>query len=400
MLTVFRVLLLTVGTSATLVRAEGWALPIWAGNVAGVVTSDLLPGAPPIRWSVAVEPSSGTTQRLRLAADAEALSARVEVEVDPATRDGTWTLTGASIDLARWFPSLAGHFKASVSGLSIRGPIAVTGQGQLHHGVPVGTLAVTARDMRIADDAAGWALEGIDFDAEFAVDAETGAVCGTKPITLAMRTIITPRFGARNFSLTARLESRDSLALESARIEIAGGELSAAAAKVPLRPLAPSLEVTLTRIGLQDVAALVPGAVAEAHGRIDGRVILNWTDAQGFEVGNGTLIARPDEPAEVTLNPTPGLITSQIPKHVRPIILWFYPGLDKLELGQLPIRADLLEVTLTPQGDEQGRTAVVHLAGSPTDPKKRAPVDLVVNVHAPIKTLINLGTARGVHFGH
>jgi hypothetical protein len=146
---------------------------------------------------------------------------------------------------------------------------------------------------------------------------------------------------------------------------------------------------------LQDIAALVPSAVAEARGRIDGQVRLAWSLAEGFELGAGSLTLRHDEPAEVRLAPSPGLISSNLPATV----LKYYPGLGDIETGKVPLRAELLDVSFTPHGDAQGRTAAIHLAGGPVDPKLRAPVDLEINVRGPVQSLIKFGTSSKLHFG-
>jgi hypothetical protein len=68
-------------------------------------------------------------------------------------------------------------------------------------------------------------------------------------------------------------------------------------------------------------------------------------------------------------------------------------------MGQMPLRAEVLEVTFTPLGDAAGRTAWVHLAGGPVDPNLKAPIDLTVNVQGPLQSLIRFGTNSRLRFG-
>src|SRR5690606_14321121 len=104
----------------------------------------------------------------------------------------------------------------------------------------------------------------------------------------------------------------------------------------------------------------------------------------GVQIGNGTLALRAGETADLRLAPTPGLLSSSLPETV----LKVYPGLGKIETGEVPIRAERLEVAFTPSGDAQGRTAAIRVVGGPEDPRLRAPVDLNINVRGPLEQLI------------
>jgi hypothetical protein len=65
----------------------------------------------------------------------------------------------------------------------------------------------------------------------------------------------------------------------------------------------------------------------------------------------------------------------------------------------MPLRAESLEVTFTPTGDDAGRTAWVHVTGGPADPALRAPIDLTMNVRGPLQQLIQFGTNSRLRFG-
>ena len=100
------------------------------------------------------------------------------------------------------------------------------------------------------------------------------------------------------------------------------------------------------------------------------------------------LSLRAGETAELRLAPTPGLLSASLPAAA----LKYYPGLGGIEMGTVPLKATLLEVAFTPQGDAEGRTAMVHLIGGPVDPTLTAPIDLNVNVRGPLETLIKFGS--------
>src|SRR5205807_1006665 len=114
-------------------------------------------------------------------------------------------------------------------------------------------------------------------------------------------------------------------------------------------------------------------------------------DESGLEIGNGKLTLRQGETADLRLAVQPGWLTTSLP----PAIVKYFPAFRKIENGEIPIRARVLEITFTPDGDAQGRTARVHVAGGPTDPQLTAPMDLNVNVRGPLESLVKIGADLG-----
>jgi hypothetical protein len=132
--------------------------------------------------------------------------------------------------------------------------------------------------------------------------------------------------------------------------------------------------------------------LSEARGRLDGNVALK-RDATGIQIGNGRLALREGETADLRLAVKPGWLTTSLP----PDIVKYFPGFQKIESGAIPIRARVLEITLTPLGDAQGRTAWVHVEGGPTDPELTAPIDATVNVRGPLDQLVKIGAELGTN---
>ena len=64
-------------------------------------------------------------------------------------------------------------------------------------------------------------------------------------------------------------------------------------------------------------------------------------------------------------------------------------------IDHVHLRARDLEITLTPAGDEQGRTGWVHIVGGPTDPELTAPLDLTINIRGSLDALVKLGAELG-----
>lgn len=178
--------------------------------------------------------------------------------------------------------------------------------------------------------------------------------------------------------MTAKLNGDGTASLLSAGIEIAGGTVTIDPATVAVFPPVLDFTVHVDRIGLQDLVALVPASLADARGRIGGVVRLGWSQTAGIQVGAGGFTLRSDEAATLRLTPTPGLITGNVPERLAllpgwtgTIGKWFAPlnpvfgDVSEIELGRTPLAIETFELRLMPNGDEQGRSAVVRISARP-----------------------------------
>jgi hypothetical protein len=147
-------------------------------------------------------------------------------------------------------------------------------------------------------------------------------------------------------------------------------------------------------VELRQVLFLLPPVLVAAQGRLDGQIALR-RDSAGLQIGIGRLTLRQGEKADLQFAPSPGLLTAQLPAQVKQ----YYPGLEKLETGGIPLRAERMEIELTPAGDEQGRTATVHIEGGPVDPALKSPVVLQINVRGPLESVVKFGTHSKLRFG-
>lgn len=391
-------------------RADWPALPPLTGEFAGRVKATALPGSPEWTWKLGVSATEGGRRRADIAADAAGAKVRATAEVDPKTGAGTWSLEEAVFNAAVW---VAAQPVKGLDGVTATGTIRVTGGGTLRAGRPVGTIRVEWPDGSVRNEAAGWALEGVTLAGEFAVDAAAGRVASVAPLAAGVRTIVTRRFGARNFTLSGTLRDDRTLAVESARIEIAGGEASLVPCVVPLAPPVLKVRVRIDNVGLQDLVALVPAGLAEARGRIGGELGLSWSEAEGFQIGIGRLELARTEPTVVRLAPSVGMITSHLPRSfvlvpawLGPISRWLtaenpsYGEMQQIELGQAELRVESLEVQVSPEGDERGRSASVRLRARP-ERADSAVKELTfdVNVLGPLNAVLKLGMDDKTSFG-
>lgn len=377
------------------VDAAEMRLPPLNGELTGTFHARLWPGAPALPWKIAVHDGAPGQRALSVEVQAPGTRLRLSGQVSEATAAGTWTIEEGSLDIAQWWPVLAPSFGETASALTASGTIELSGGGELRDGVPSGVVKIMLREGVVRQSTEGWTLDGVSLAGSFSLDAGGAAVRSDGPFELTVKTITTTRFGARNLLVRALVDDWQTLSVREARIEIAGGDAMLDPCTVPLSPIALDVKLRLVRVGLQDLAALVPQALTEARGRADGSVGLRWSAESGLVLGAGQFAVRSDEPAVVRLAPTPGLISNSLPTSA----LQYYPGLGQIETGEVPLRAELLEVVFTPEGDSEGRTARVRLAGGPVDPKLRAPIDLTINVRGPLDALVRFGTDSRLSFG-
>ncbi|MGC4074735.1 MAG: YdbH domain-containing protein, partial [Nibricoccus sp.] len=313
----------------------------------------------------------------------------------------TWKIDDARVQLGTWFAGLAKRYTPSVGSVTASGELIISGEGNLNDLKPTGSLHVHCPGITARDSAQGWTLDGITFDGDFELGPDF-ALKSTTPFSFAIRTITTSRLGARAFSLTGHLESLASVVIDSARIEIAGGEVASGRFTLPLPPLSVETRVQIKRIGLQDFAQLFPSGLADARGRLDGDLSLGWSPASGFKIGIGRIKLDEFEPTSIRLAASPGFLTSRIPARFEflPGALgrWLsirndvYDDLQNIELGRTDLIIKSLQLALTPDGDSEGRSARVIFDASPADQTGAVKqVIFNINIAGPLSQLLNLG---------
>jgi hypothetical protein len=390
--------LLALVAAAPVARAS--LLPPVDGEVAGTFTDRARRGAPELQWRLTTR-SAGTRRYVHAAVDGPGTRLRVAAETD-ADGNGEWRILDARLEAAVWYPALAPAFGSALAVAQAAGTIELRGGGALREGRPGGNVQLVWPDGALRDPAAGWSLEGIRVEGTFAVDLAAGTFSSIQPFELLVRTMSTPRFGARNLSVVGRLLPDRSVALERARIEIAGGDIALDPCVIPLSPPAIATRIRVNAVGLQDVAALVPAGLAETRGRVSGSVGFGWSDAEGISLGSGELKLDPLEPAIVRLAPTPGFLTARVPKRLSLLpgfaARWFQPlnpayaEVQAIELGRTTLRVHDLSIRLSPEGDARGRTASVRINGRPDQPDSVVrEVTFEVNVSGPLSEVLRMG---------
>lgn len=381
--------LLLAITAAGEQAAVPWKVPPLDGELAGDFLPLKTPGAPSVHWTMRVRTTKPRERAVALTLDGPGLKLSADAQLDPAG-EGSWRIGAADVDLGQWLPLVATMLPMDSGGMSVSGRAVLTGEGTWRGNILAGSAKLVLSEGRVEDPAHKLVVEGV----ALTLAIEDIAARRSQP-----RQVLTWRSG--KYDTIAIGAGRavfaivgDELRIDEATVGVLGGELTIGA--VVMSTQRPDLSVTaqVRGVDVTQLLFLLPPVLRDAKGRLDGHLSLR-RDANGLQIGTGRLGLREGETAELRLAPTPGLLSASLPATV----LQHYPGLGKIELGEVPLRADLLEVTFTPEGDQEGRTAWVHVAGGPVDPKLRAPIDLNVNVRGPLESLVRFGTNSRLRFG-
>ncbi len=390
-----------VGPSAAPLDTQRSLLGLLAGNLQGIYTP--VEGRP-LAWSVTFPSAVNTVRTGRLAVTGADFVLRIALEWDITTGHLSWRVDEGRVDLGAWLSALAtrADLASVLAGVDATGELMIAGEGTWHDDVTTGGLRMNVNDAIVRNETEGWSVEGITLHA--GGDASE-LLKGHMPIELAVRAISTSRFGARNLRATVVMEDFERIELTSAQIEIAGGEVTAEPFSMSLAKPALSVTLVMKRVGLQDLVVFAPTTFSNASGRINGTLRLDWNQANGVQVGGGRLALEKSEPATVRLVSSPGFLTAQVPARftllpawLGPLARWFspvnpsYATLSEIEQGKLDLRVESLNVRLTPEGDERGRSASAFLRARPEQTGGAVgEVTFQINVSGPLSSVLRIG---------
>lgn len=361
----------------------------------------------PLSWHLALAPSgkdTGAPRKGEVSVTGAGFALRIALDYEPAAGRVNWRMLEGRLNLASWLPALATlpEMPPILEGTSGSGVIELTGEGTWSQGGATGEMRLELKDGELRNDTDGWALEGVSVR----LGGATGELfSGETVLDLHVRTITTTRFGARSLAMTGHLKNFTHMRVKSARVEIAGGEVSAK--PFDLIMTRPSLDVTaiMSRVGLQDLVVFVPTTLSEAQGRVNGRLRIRWDPDNGIQIGAGELSVDKSEPTTLRLVSSPGFLTEKVPARFTFLPAsfgifsrWFsspndaHRALAAIEAGQVRLTVDALEVRLTPDGDERGRTASVLVRARPEQGASAiGEVTFEINVSGPLAAVLRLG---------
>lgn len=381
-------------------------LPPLSGEVAGSVTLPKIPGLPPFAWRVQARPVPGASLAFDVTASAPGLAGQIAVTLPVGDAAGEWRLAQGKVDVADWWRHAAGQTgpgsKAIPADLTASGALAIDGAGQWRGSEFSGRLHVVLNSGSVASIAQKWNIGGAAVD----VDLEIF------PASVKMRALQVRLESLQLASLTVHNVVIEATGLEDGRLAVKRAEIEAFGGRIAFAPFtfdpaAPTVKslAQFTNVALGDVAVLIPQALDEAHGRVAGRIAIDWSLQTGFGPGDGSLVVSQAEPATVRLASSPGLLTGRappriefLPKFMGPLQKWAsfenpaYSMLRRIELGEAPLAIDGMTLKLFPDGPSGARSLSLELTARPTgggDVIEK--VTFEVNIAGPLDQVLRLG---------
>lgn len=392
--------LLGVVWLGTTVRAAG--LPPVTGDLTGEIKVRGLAEAPPLAWRVQVQPAREGVLHAVATVSAPGLTLRAEVTQPEDGTPGDWRVVDGSVDLAVWQKSaLASAGLALPSDFIVTGTVRLSGGGALENLTPAGVITATLQGGRASSEAQGWEVTDIALSGQVGLGAE-GIALKTAELRAGTATVA---------GLVARNIVAEAVGMAGGRIEVQRVELEALGGRVALAPFAldpatmlVQVQAEVTSLALKDIATLLPETLAEAKGRLSGKMEVRWSPTAGFEPGRGALRILPEEPAALRLAAAPGFLTQHMPERIfllperlGTLARWFapknpaYENLRHIELGEQSLAVEKLKVELYPDGPEGVRSATVEVTARPPAGSVVEQVSFTINVAGPLKQVLDLG---------
>jgi hypothetical protein len=393
----FRILLLLF-TPVWPVAGMSAGLPPLAGEISGRLELRKFAGAAPLDWRLTLVPPDATmaASRMRLTLAAPGLAAQLEVRADT----GDWRVVEGTIDLAVWLRPLAVALEAGLpADLECAGTAKITGEGVWSEGRLHGELAFALNDGRV--QRGEWQAAPVVLSASLnltdgepalqSAQVRVGEVAGLGLVLSEVELSVVGAGGHR-------------IRVERVTGRMLGGRVTLA--PFNFDPAAPAVlsRMELEGLDLAQLRHLLPEALSEASGRVDGRVALDWSLARGVRTGRGELSVRPGTPASLRLAAAPGFLTGQVPPRIPLLPAWLgplarwssppnpvYETLGEIELGRMPLQVEQLRVELHPDGADGARSATVTVAARPAAGAVVERVTFTINVAGPLEQVVRLG---------
>lgn len=401
-----RTFLLAAWSAGSIFAAPAPALPPLSSELSGQLTFPRIAGFPSLAWQVETRPTPGAGLVVSAKATAPGLTLHADVTPPLGDAPGTWRLIRATLDAPAWWrlvaDQVAPNAKLLPPDFELSGVLTMEGSGEWRGAELSGSLRIRLADATARSVAQNWSATGLALDAAIDLTASRPAL---RTVELRVATAQVAGISAQQILLSAVRADANRLSIQRAELNAFGGRISLSA--FTFDPAAPAVKsvAEFSRVALGDLAALVPQALTEAHGRVAGRVSVNWSLKSGVGSGNGDLAVSPGEAATVRLAPSPGLLTGRSPPRIGllpaftgPLRRWLsvenpaHAMLQRIELGQVPLALENLTLQLYPDGAEATRTALVQVVARTTgvgDVIEK--VTFTVNVSGPLEQVVRLG---------
>lgn len=160
-----------------------------------------------------------------------------------------------------------------------------------------------------------------------------------------------------------------------------GGEIQLTPCAVTFDPLRVRTRLILKSVDLAKLAGLFDDLGAEVTGRASGEIDFS-IDGTKLRFHGGGVMLDAGSPATLRLQKKGILTNGMDPKGI------LYPTLEKVESGVLNLAVDSLRAEVYEEKGDDAISARVSVAGHPVSADVTAPVQLSVNFHGPLATLL------------
>ncbi len=372
------------------------------GALGGEVQVAALPGLG-LRWHL---DAGAAGPGLGLRAEAAGVRLRVDAVPQPAG-EWRWRLAEGAVDLPAFWPVLKTKLGPPAGDWLVGGKVMLTGNGVWSPtGGLAGSVQLELREGWARSDELGVEVSGIE--ADLASDALAGGVLppgqSLRVARLAAGAVTAERLEFR-FGITAARV----LELACAQLDVLGGKARIKPLAIPLNSTQLEAGAEIEGLALSELAKLMPTAVSAARGKLSGQLQLVWDVAAGLRINDGGLAIVRSDDAVLSLAPTPGFLTGNMPARffwlpgwLGPLTRWTapenpaYAPLQGIEMGRIGLRIETLAVKFYPETAGGDRTATVRLLARPVGSDLIEQVTIDVNLAGALARVLELGTDERV----
>ncbi|MBP6506804.1 MAG: YdbH domain-containing protein [Opitutaceae bacterium] len=375
-------------------------LPPLSGELTGKMEMRALRGAPPVLWRLQIQPPTDGVLQVQVTLTAPGFELHADAVLPMDGTPGQWKIKEGSIDLARWWRSAA-TAATLPDDLEVSGHLQLGGSGAVRDWMPEGVMTAVMQGGHAASSAQGWSADEINLSSTLALGAGGVAL---QTAQLKVGRAEAEGIVARNLGIEAAGAPDGRIAVSQTEVEVLGGRVVLAPFVFDPARLEVRTTAELTGVALSELASLLPETLAEAHGRLSGRIALHWSSAAGFEPGSGSLNVLPDTPASLRLAAAPGFLTQHMPERIQLVPAWLgplarwlspenpaYDSLRHIELGEQSLTVEKLRVELYPDGTGGARSATVEVSARPPAGSIVEQVSFTINVAGPLEQILKLG---------
>ncbi len=296
---------------------------------------------------------------------------------DDLTAEGTFGFDPAVFagnePLGALFPALAG--------CEVRGGLGVSGRNRYAAGRWTLAADVILNDLGLRWPKANRTIEGVR--GRLVLD-ELRPLATKGLQTLTVQRVDIAGAVLTDGKLTFGLAAPGTLTVQGWSGAVFGGTIEGGGFTCDVRNPAIETQVKLQAVRLDGLLALFDDVPAEAHGTVDGALPVRWRDGKPG-LGTGFVRLSPGEMGRVRFTKDLHLLTSgRTPGTAS------YEALRKVELAIQVLVFNRLQIDTYPK-DADGQSIRVRLVGAPAGNEFNVPVNLDVNVNAPLEHFFNLG---------